>query len=132
MNADDKIIEIFCSTDDFCKSFIDILKTRQLADKPKERNRAFTLSDSEVITISVYFHIKAFRNFKHYYVNYVCQHMKEYFPQAVAYNRFVELMQSALLPMVIFLKTVCLGKCTGISFIDSTPLRMPYQKRKNT
>lgn len=110
MNTDDKIIEIFCSADDFCKSFIDILKTRQLANKPKQRNRAFTLSDSEVITISVYFPIKAFRNFKHYYVNYVCQYMKGYFPQTVSYNRFVELMQSALLPMAIFLKTVCLEK----------------------
>lgn len=130
MNTDDKIIEIFCSADDFCKSFIDILKTRQLSDKPKQRNRAFTFSDSEVIAISVYFHIKAFRNFKHYYLNYVCQHMKEYFPQTVSYNRFVELMQSALLPMAIFLKTVCLGKCTGISFIDSTPLRVCHIKRE--
>ena len=130
MNTDDKIIEIFCSADDFCNSFLSTLKTRQLKDKPKQRNRAFTLTDSEVIAITVYFHIKAFRNFKHYYLNYVCEKMKDYFPHTVSYNRFVELMQSALLPMAIFLKTVCLGKCTGISFIDSTPLRVCHIKRE--
>jgi hypothetical protein len=130
MNTDDKVIEILCTVDDFCNSFINTLKTRQLTDKPKLRNRAFTLSESEVITITIYFHIKAFRNFKHYYLNYVQTHMKEYFPHTVSYNRFIELMQSALLPMAIFLKTACLGNCTGISFIDSTPLRVCHIKRE--
>jgi len=37
--------------------------------------------------------------------------------------RIVELQQKAIIPMAIFLKTCCLGSCTGISFIDSTPLR---------
>lgn len=66
MNIDDKIIEIFCSADDFCNTFLNTLKERQLSDKPKQRSRAFTLSDSEVIAIAVYFHVKAFRNFKHF------------------------------------------------------------------
>ena len=29
----------------------------------------------------------------------------------------------------MFLKTCCLGKCTGISFIDSTPIRVCKNKR---
>jgi len=56
--------------------------------------------------------------------------MKDHFPYTVSYNRFVELMQSALLPMAILIKTVCLGKCTGISFVDSTPLRVCHIKRE--
>ena len=32
--------------------------------------------------------------------------------------------------LAIFLKTCCLGKCTGISFIDSTPLRSCHIKRE--
>jgi hypothetical protein len=38
-------------------------------------------------------------------------------------------MQSTTLPMIIFLKTCCLGACTGISFIDSTPIRVCKNKR---
>ncbi len=132
MNTDDKIIEIFCSVDDFCASFIEVLKTKQLAGKPKKRNRPCTMSESEVITIAVYFHLKAFRNFKFYYVHYVCKHLKDYFPKTVSYNRFVELMQSSMLAMAIFLKTNALGKCTGISFIDSTPLRVCHIKRERS
>ncbi len=31
--------------------------------------------------------------------------------------------------MTIFAKTCCLGKCTGISFVDSTPIRVCKNKR---
>jgi len=41
----------------------------------------------------------------------------------------VELQQKALLPMVLFLKTLRLGKNTGISFVDSTPIRVCNNKR---
>jgi len=34
-----------------------------------------------------------------------------------------------LLPMVIYLKTCCLGNCTGISFIDSTRLPVCDNRR---
>nr|WP_317614804.1 transposase [Pedobacter suwonensis] len=33
------------------------------------------------------------------------------------------------MPMTIFLKTCCLGRCTGISFVDSTPIRVCNNKR---
>ena len=55
--------------------------------------------------------------------------MQSEFPKTVSYNRFVELMQSSILPMVIFAKSCCLGKCTGISFVDSTPIRVCKNKR---
>lgn len=41
-------------------------------------------------------------------------------------------MQSTILPLVVFLKTHCLGKCTGISFIDSTPIRACHIKREHS
>ncbi|TAE42352.1 MAG: IS982 family transposase, partial [Sphingobacteriales bacterium] len=34
-----------------------------------------------------------------------------------------------ILPLTIFLKTCCLGTCTGISFADSTPIRVCKNKR---
>jgi hypothetical protein len=58
--------------------------------------------------------------------------MRADFPQLVSCNRFVELTKNSLLPLVVFLKIQCLGNCTGISFIDSTPLRACHIKREHS
>lgn len=76
-----------------------------------------------------FFHLKSYRNLKHFYLFYLQKHLTREFPQTVSYNRFVELKQKALLPMVVFLKTCCLGKRTGISFIDSTRLPVCDNRR---
>ena len=78
----------------------------------------------------IVFHIGQFRNIKHFYINYVQKHLKSEFPETVSYNRFVELQQKSLMPMCIFMQLCCLGKCTGISFIDSTPIRVCHIKRE--
>ncbi len=51
------------------------------------------------------------------------------FPNTVSYNRFIELSQQVNLPMTIFLKTCCLEECTGITYTDSTPIRVCKNKR---
>jgi len=127
----DKITEVFCKVDDFCESFNEVLKTRLLQEKKIKRIRKQVMSDSEIITIAIIFHLGAFRNMKHFYINYVCKHLQSEFPHTISYNRFIERLQSSLLPMCIFLKTCCLGKCTGISFIDSTPLRVCHTRREH-
>ena len=87
------------------------------------------MAESEVITIMILFHSGQFRNMKHFYLYYIQKHMTTEFPNTVSYNRFTELMQASVLPMTIFLKTCCLGKCSGISFVDSTPIRVCKNKR---
>ena len=47
----------------------------------------------------------------------------------VSYNRFVELERDVAVPLSLFIKKVLLGKCTGISFVDSTPLRVCKNQR---
>ena len=37
-------------------------------DGRKHRNRKWTMSRSEIMTILIYFHFNTFRNFKHYYL----------------------------------------------------------------
>lgn len=124
--TDDKIIEIFYLIDEFRIEFDKSVEKHLLGNKPKRRPK---LSPSEVITIMVMFHTGGFRNMKHFYLHYVKVHMGHLFPDTVSYNRFVELMQSASLPMAIFLKTCCLRDSTGIAFIDSTPVRVCRNKR---
>jgi hypothetical protein len=87
------------------------------------------MEDSEVITILIIFHGMQFKNLKHFYLNYVQKHLTHLFPNTVSYNRFVELSQQVSLPMTIFLKTCCLGECTGITYADSTPIRVCKNKR---
>lgn len=122
----DKVTDIFCITDEFCKNFE---KTTQSFILGKPSKRPPVMSKSEVMCIMMLFHLSGFRCFKHFYIFYVQRHMQGDFPQTVSYNRFVELSQSVVMPMAIFLKTCCLGKCTGISFIDSTPIRVCKNKR---
>ena len=56
-------------------------------------------------------------------------HLRHLFPNVVSYNRFVELQKTIAIPLAIFIKKVLLGKCTGISFVDSTPLRVCRTQR---
>ena len=124
--SEDKIIEIFYLIDEFCKEFENSMLKHTLGNQPKKKPK---MSQSEVITIMVLFHIGVFKNMKHFYTYFIKVHFSNHFPKTVSYNRFVELMQGAALPMTIFLKTCCMGECTGISFIDSTPIRVCKNKR---
>lgn len=54
----------------------------------KHRKRSCMMSDSEIIAISVYFHFGSFRNFKHCYLHYVGEHLKQNFPNQLSYSRF--------------------------------------------
>lgn len=129
MISTDKITEIFCSIDDFCKVFEPALKQRTLTRGKNKRNRSFKMSTSEILTITVLFHLSGHRTFKHFYLYYVKEYLQKEFPQTVSYNRFVELMQANMLPLTLYMKTCCLGECTGISFVDSTPIRACKNKR---
>lgn len=122
----DKITEIFCLVDEFCQQFFPFLEKNSIGNKSK---RPPMMSPSEIISIMILFHLSGFRCFKHFYIFYIQKHMQAEFPKTVSYNRFTELMQSNILPLTMFLKTCCMGNCTGISFVDSTPVRVCKNKR---
>lgn len=124
-----EITGIFCQVDDFCKKFEEQIKRQVIASGKRKRNRTSKLSDSEIITILIYFHLGSFRNFKHYYLFYVCKHLGHDFPALVSYNRFVELEAKVAVPMALFLKNQCLAGCTGISFVDPTSVKVCKDKR---
>ena len=46
----------------------------------------------------------------------------------MSYARFVALMESMGVPLYVFLR-VSMGPCTGISFVDSTPLAVCHNRR---
>ena len=117
------LLELFVSVDDFCQIFLPIWEKKLVAEGSKKRHRAGQLSMSEVMTILIYFHQSHYRNFKAYYTEQVCQQLKAEFPNLVSYERFVILMPSVFGPLSAYLKSLY-GRCSGISFIDSTALEV--------
>ena len=87
-------------------------------------HRETTLSKAEIMLIIILFHDSGYRCFKHFYLDYVCKHLRHLFPKVVSYNRFVELEREVAITLALFIKRVLWGKCTGISFVDSTPIRV--------
>ena len=77
----------------------------------------------------ILFHDSGYRCLKHFYLEKVCKHLRGLFPKVVSYNRFVELEREVAIPLALFIKKVLQGKCTGISFVDSTPLRVCRNQR---
>jgi hypothetical protein len=122
------ILRLFYDCDEFCREFVPHLQTYQIAKGEKHRSRHPTLSVSEVMTILILFHTSGFRTLKTFYLHHICLHLTRAFPQRVSYSRFVEVEAEALLPLAAFL-TTRLGRCTGLSFIDSTPLKVCHNLR---
>jgi len=80
---DDALLTLFCSVDDFCQAFLPRLKACLLPDK-KRRNRARSLSESEILTLLIAFHMSQFRNFKAFYLGFVCSRWRGAFPRLVS------------------------------------------------
>jgi len=127
----DQLIEIFTTVDDFFIQFSSEINRLSIKCGNKSlRNRSTKLSTSEMMTIYISFHLSNYKNFKAYYNEYVKVYWKEHFPNLVSYERFNALQKRLILPFIVFLKYCCLGKCRGISFIDSTVLKVCHIKRE--
>lgn len=123
------LLELFCAVDDFWQSF-SRQPAPQLASRAGKRVRQPGLCESEIMTLVIHFHQSGYRDFKDYYTKHVQVHLRSEFPQLVSYSRFVTLMQRVVLPLWAYAQARC-GSCTGISFVDSTALRVCTNRRIN-
>ena len=80
------------------------------------------------MTLLIAFHQSGYRTFKHFYERHVCVYWRAEFPNLVSYSRFVQLKQEVLTLLTLYLH-VNLGECSGVSFVDSTRLRVCDNKR---
>jgi Transposase DDE domain len=120
--------EVFCQVDDFCQGFEPQWERQLLGNGLQHRRRLRSLCLSEIMTILIGFHQSCYRNFKTYYQEKVLGQLQADFPGLVSYGRFVEWMPSALLPLCAYLRS-CFGACSGISFMDSTSLKVCHNRR---
>ena len=122
------ILDLFCSVDAFWQRFEPLWERELLACGQRQRRRATHLHPAEIMTILILFQQSGYRTFKGFYTQHVHVHLRAEFPRLVSYTRFVALMPRYLVPLAVYLHTQR-GKCTGISFIDSTSLVVCHPAR---
>jgi Transposase DDE domain len=122
------LTEFFCEIDDFCQDWSATFSSTFFPANGNNLPKHCRLSLSEVMTIAIHFHQSSYRTFKDYYIKHVCEHLTDYFPSLVSYNRMVELMPNALTACLYYLSSRR-GKVTGISFVDSTAIPVCHPKR---
>lgn len=124
------IVSLFCEIDDFFLDYEKWMAPRCLPAAPpiETRGRPRQLHPSEVMTILIAFHESNYRTFKHFYLKHVCVYWGAAFPHLVSYSRFVQLKKEVLTLLQLYLATT-LGDSSGVSFVDSTRLRVCDTKR---
>lgn len=125
---EDSLIELFVLVDEFWQTVRPIWHQHLLTSGERQRIRPTRLSESEIMTIMIWFHQSDYRHFKAFYEKEVCQKLRKFFPDLVSYPRFVALMPRVGPLLYVFLRSQ-MGNCTGISYVDSTSLAVCHNKR---
>jgi hypothetical protein len=82
------------------------------------------MAPSEIMAIVIFYHYGGFKCFKYFYQIGILQSWKDYFPNAVSYNRFIELKKAVNLALYFFIHWIELGRQSGTYYIDSTKLEV--------
>ena len=124
----DKLDDVFCDVDDFCKVFIPEWEKQQLSDGSRKRQRPGRMTTSEIMTIIICFHMSHYRDFKNYYLGYISRFYRHAFPELLSYTRFLEVMPKTIVPLSSYFSTLK-GEATGVEFIDSTSIKVCHNLR---
>ena len=94
MLTEDKVTEIFCMADDFCKFFDAMVAKYTLKPTGKRKyHRDSTMSKAEVMLIMILFHDSGYHCFKHFYLEKRCRvsMYKGLLTHSLLCSKFVEL-----------------------------------------
>ncbi|PCS21389.1 Mobile element protein [Candidatus Enterovibrio escicola] len=80
------------------------------------------------MTIVIAFHQSGYRDFKTYYIHFVCRYLTNEFPELVSYTRMLKLMQCVLVSICSYLTHHQVSP-TGIAFVDSSKLQVGHNLR---
>ena len=118
---------LYCSIDDFWKSFKQEWDKHLVNNGKTKRGPEPELSIPEMMTIVILFHQSNYRTFKYFY-EFVSKYLRKEFPKLISYSRFVYLMKNLFIPLFAYLLNRQ-GEITGIAFIDSTSIDVCHNKR---
>jgi len=121
-----KLVEIFYDCDEFCKTF---RQWRLSSGYKLPKENTSRMSDSELMTILICYHLSGRKCFKYFYQQDILKILKKEFPSALSYERFIEVMHTVCLHMMSYMNVWRQGEKTGIYFIDSTKLPVCHNLR---
>lgn len=125
-----KIVEIFIACDDFLKGINEQIDSYCLNTfKAPQKRRKPKMNESEIMTVIIYYHFSGFRCFKWYYNKIIRGVFSSYFPTALSYNRFVQLMPRVNLYLTFFMAACRLSIPTEGNYIDSKKLIVSHNRR---
>ena len=82
-------------------ALIEYCRKKLLMDKEEVVPRT-RMSLSEIMTILIMYHLSGYKTFKWYYTKHIMVHQRKDFSDLVSYNRFVEIMKFALVPLILY------------------------------
>lgn len=94
----DKLVELFCDVDDFCKIFIPLWEQQCIENGSRKRRRCCRMSPSEIMTIVIAFHMSNHRDFKNFYLGLISRYHRRDFPGLLSYTRFLGVVSSVVFP----------------------------------
>lgn len=124
-----KLIEIFYDCDEFCKKFNCEFNKLLLTSKSIKSVNKPSLCESEIMAILIFYQLSGMKCFQYYYEDIILKRLKEYFPKAVSYNRFIELIPRIFIHIMMFINSNRIGKQTGIYYVDSKKLPVCHNLR---
>nr|WP_199399241.1 hypothetical protein [Candidatus Enterovibrio escacola] len=80
------------------------------------------------MTIVITFHQSRYRDFKTYYIHFVCCYLTNELPALVSYTQMLKYMQGIFILLYYYL-THHQVKPTGIAFVDSSKLQVCHNLR---
>jgi Transposase DDE domain len=124
----DRLVEVFCEVDDFCKAFEVQWKAHLIGSGEKLRGPEPGLCDSEIITLLLVLHSSGYKYLKNFYNGPTGEILRRYFRGMPCYERFVAVQKRVFMPLMFFMISR-LGRKTGIYYIDSTALPVCHNRR---
>lgn len=127
-DTEDRLINLFIMMDDFCIALESWKQTQ--ARYSQSVTRQAVMSDSEMLTVLVFYQMSGYKCFQYYYEEMMVTTLQSYFPVQVSYARFVALIPRLLPGLYVFLKwQTLLSRRSGTYFIDSKKLPVCHNRR---
>jgi len=126
-----QLIQLFIFVDDACQ-LMQVWAAQHWLDahrtKPTRRPK---ISESEMITLLIFYHYSGYKCFEYYYKSLVLNDLRPYFPNAPSYTYFIELLERVSMPMLILAQLTCQqAEQTALYYVDSKTLPVCHPLRQ--
>lgn len=124
---ENKLIEIFITVDDFCKHLEQWAQENDISRSSLPKGQ---LCISEILTILIFYHHSGYKCFQYFYQRMVLKNLLDYFPAAVSYKRFLQLIPKCFNHMYLLCQVQSkMSQRTGTYFVDSKKLPVCHNRR---